>query len=328
MKITIPIRGSDFETAYESYELFLEEIPKLSNNQKLISLIDSKERPNQSGKPLIEKISFQIITEDEEEEEERNACIEIINHNYPVFRTDFITEYFIIDLQIIDEEIFPPDPLSFLVNNILNRLCFLINLSYSSNVDFINGVIYSNSNKYIAKTKMIGSSIMFAYEHAVKINWPIIKSLNLIDTIDWYLKFDIHPDDKSTNRAHRAINSFSQLIDNLVSRNSDYLFWVMLGIEALLAEDIQGISKQIREKSTLILGKPTEYTSKLNKLYDYRSRLVHGNYNIFPRFYSEYETYEEEYEDYLAFATSILIALIRELIKSQKIEFEFELKLK
>ena len=69
-------------------------------------------------------------------------------------------------------------------------------------------------------------------------------------------------------------------------------------------------------------------TQKLGKLYDYRSRLIHGDIDIFPKFYTDYESFDIEYGDYSDFAVSILIALIRELIEKQKSEFEFELKLK
>ncbi|MCB0540637.1 MAG: hypothetical protein KDE33_24185 [Bacteroidetes bacterium] len=45
MKITIPLRGSDFEEDYSSYELFLKEIVLHSNNQSLINLINSFHAP-------------------------------------------------------------------------------------------------------------------------------------------------------------------------------------------------------------------------------------------------------------------------------------------
>ncbi len=100
----------------------------------------------------------------------------------------------------------------------------------------------------------------------------------------------------------------------------------MLGIEALLVEGNQNITTQFKEKSTVIFGKPKEYSRKLTKLYDYRSKLVHGSFDIYPAFYSDYNSYHEEYHDYLSFASSILIALIRELIEKQTSHFEFELK--
>jgi len=324
MKIILPIRGSDFEAEYENYELFMEEIETLSNNQNLISLIDDSERIEDLGKGHIEKLSFQSIADEKNIEKSAKA----INRIYPEFKTEFILEYLSIDIHYFEDIEIPIEYSQYLINESLKRLCFLINLSYSTNVDFLPGVIFSDSNDFIGKTEMIGSSLMYAYEHANKIKWPTIRNIKLIDTINWFHKFSIHPDNKSKNNAHRAINAFSHLFGGLKREESDHLFWVMLGIESILAKGINAISNQIREKSTIILGKPTEYTKKLNKLYDYRSRLVHGDTNIYPIFYGDYFSFKNEYDDYLAFGTSILIALIRELIYSQKTEFEFELKLK
>ncbi|TDO01248.1 HEPN domain-containing protein [Sunxiuqinia elliptica] len=323
MKVTIPIRGSDFEEEYVSFDLFVDEIPTLSDNPNLILLIDDYKKTQENGKGYIEKITFQVIRE----ENEIGKYAELINKAFPRFETEYILEYLILNIQLYDDESSFEYSQS-LINDILNRLCFLINLSYSTNVDFLPGVIYSYNEEFIDKTKMIGSDIMFAYAHAKKINWPCIRNLKLIDTINWFNKFAIHPNDKSTNNAHRAINAFSYLFDDLNIEKSDHLFWVMLGIEALLAKGINGISNQIREKSAIILGKPTEYTRQLNKLYDYRSRLIHGDTNINPAFHFDYHSFKEAHYDYLAFGTSILIALIRELIYKQKTEFEFELKLK
>lgn len=112
----------------------------------------------------------------------------------------------------------------------------------------------------------------------------------------------------------------------------------MLGIEALLIEGNQSITDQFRQKSILILGEPKEFKKKLSKLYDYRSKLIHGRHDIFPRFYKDYsyvmnENHVDkggtlEYFEQLNFATSILLALIRELIIAKKDCFEFEFQLK
>lgn len=68
----------------------------------------------------------------------------------------------------------------------------------------------------------------------------------------------------------RAINAFSYLFSNINEKDSSNLFWIMLGIEALLAEDAHNIINQIKTKTSLILGEPTEYKKKLDKLYNYR----------------------------------------------------------
>lgn len=327
MKITIPIRGSDFEDIYENYELFLNEIIQFSHNSKLIALIDCESVPEKNEIPLIEDIEFFLFEGNIHNNDEPKIITEL-KQKHTFFHTEWINEYLVIDLKHKREKDIPADYFEYLIDDYLTRLNFLINLTYSTNVDFLPGLIYSNSNEYMGRTEIIASSITLAYEHASKIKWPKIKNVTLNDTIDWFYKFEIHPSQRSKNRAHIAINAFSQLFGDLKSSDSSVLFWIMLGIESLLADGIQSISYQIKEKSSIILGKPREYTKKLTKLYNYRSRLIHGDYNISPKFHSDYGTYDEEYADYLFFSTSILIALIRELIATQKDEFKFELTLK
>lgn len=324
MKITIPIRGSDFEDADECYELFLTEITNFSHDQNLIKLIDSDTVPEKNEIPLIIDIQFSLLRDNIDND--KPEIVSELNQKHSFFHIQYIMEYLVIELKL--KENIPAEFTEFIINDYLTRLNFLINLSYATNVDFLPGVIYSNSDEYIGKTKIIASSIMFAYENAFKINWPKIRNVSLAETINWFHKFGIHPDQKSKNSTHRAINSFSQLFGDLRESESSYLFWVMLGIESLLADGIQSISYQIKEKSRIILGNPPEYNRKLANLYNYRSRLIHGDYDITPKFYNDHGSHEEEYTDYLFFATSILIALIRELIATQKEKFEFELKLK
>lgn len=327
MKITIPIRGSDFEEDYNSFELFLKEIINLSNNEKLIYLIDDEYIPSKNEYPRIEKLEFDIKIGNRYENSEPDFAIQL-NKKHSFFHTEWISEYLIIYLNIKGENIDDSEYFEFLVNDYLTRLNFLINLTYATNVDFIHGVIYSDSNKYIGKTKIIASDIMYAYAHSRKMNWPIIKNVKLIDTINWFYKFNIHPNNRSENNLHRAINGFSNLFGSLREKRSADLFWVMLAIESLLVESNQNVTSQFKEKSKIILGEPKEYKRKLTKLYEYRSKLIHGKFNIYPKFYSDYKNVKVEYNDYLMFAVSILIALIRELIEKQKAEFEFELKLK
>lgn len=280
---------------------------------------------------MIEHIHFQIAEGNRYDNNEPKFATEL-NEKHPFFHTEWISEYLIIDLKINNEEKYVSDDefsyCEFIVDDYISRLNFLINLSYSTNVDFLHGVIYSDESKYIGKTEIIASNIMYAYAHSRAMNWPQIKCVKLVDTINWFDKFNLHPNNRSENNLHRAINAFSQLFGNLRENDSANLFWIMLGIEALLVEGNQNITSQFKEKSIIIFGRPKEYTKKLTKLYEYRSKLVHGSFDIYPKFYSDYEVFDKEYYDYLEFATSILIALIRELISKQTSSFEFELKLK
>ncbi|HYK77932.1 MAG TPA: hypothetical protein VEV16_13220, partial [Daejeonella sp.] len=122
----------------------------------------------------------------------------------------------------------------------------------------------------------------------------------------------------------RALNAFSQMFGKNTDPNSSFLFWSILGIEALLAEGNNNILNQIKSKCILLFGEPKEFKKKINHLYDYRSRFVHGDINIPPKFFFIDEKFELEYWEYLNFSISILIALIRKLIRDDKTEFNFE----
>lgn len=332
MKITIPIRGSDYEEDYDYYEIFLKEIVELTNNPSLVKLLDDQDLPEKNERPLIEKITFEVIEDNLDDNSSLTLARELgIKHSF--FSTQWITEYLIIEIEFKQHkainEIEQDGYALFMVNDYITRLNFLLNLSYSTNIDFLPGVLYSNDGTYLGKTEMItAENMMYVYEHARRMGWPKIKSISLTQTLNWYNNNNIHTLDQSKNPLHRAINAFSQLLGDLSSNNSSNLFWIMLGIEALLVEGNQNITTQFKEKSILILGQPKEYSKKLTKLYDYRSKLVHGSSEIFPKFRVDYEAHHKEYDDYLSFATSILIALIRELIYKTRTSFEFELRLK
>ena len=326
MKITIPLRGSDFEEDYSSYKLFIKEIVLHSNNQSLINLIDDDAIPEQNERPRIEKLNFEIYEGNHYYENEPEFAT-ALKDKHDFFKTQFIHEYLIINLVPKENEISIDEFTIWSINRFLTRLNFLINLTYSTNVDFMYGVAYSNDNTFIGKTDIILSSNMYCYEHSRKMGWPKIRNNTLTETIEWFEKYGIHSDHRSKNNLHRAINAFSRLFGNLNKKDSADLFWIMLGIESLLVKGNQNITSQFKEKSILILGEPKDYKRKLNKLYEYRSKLIHGGFDIFPRQFTDYQNFEAEYGDYVSFALSILIALIRELIHRQKTTFEFELKL-
>lgn len=322
MRVIIPIRGSDNEEFHKKYDSFLKEIVKYNDDVNLIRLLDNYEDEYKH----IESISFKIIISSEYFKNV-NEEIKELQEQYPNFKTDFISEYLDIQIKLKNqehEEIFG----KFSIELILNKLSLLIHLSYTTKIDFLYGLIFSSKKKYLGETEIILSSLDFAYEHALKVKWPTIKNITLKTTIDWFTKNNLHTDYNSKNKLHRAVNAFSYLFSKLHEKDSSNLFWVMVGIEALLAEGSSNILNQIKTKSSLILGHPVEYKKKLDKLYDYRSRLVHGDFDFPAKFSSDYDTFEEEYWDYLSFATSILIALIRELIRTGKNEFLFEYKRK
>lgn len=321
--LTLPIRPPDFELCSPDYELFLEQVVTFSENKDLIDLICRED----DGVKRIDNIKFSLKI-GKTPDDNNIAFAKEIHQNHSFFATAFILDYLIIEVDYVfnhrEDEY---DFIGYHLNSLIQRLSLIIILSYQTSVDFLSGVIYSDMNEFAGRTDFICNNIGYSYRHADLVKWPTIKKISINETIGWFKKYSIHPNQISKNNLHRAINALTYIISDLKEDTSSQLFWIVLGIEALLAEGNKDILNQIKVKSSLVLGQPQEYKKKLNKLYDYRSRLIHGDFDIFPKFHSDYVAFSKEYYEYVEFATSILLALIKELIHKQDDSFKFELKL-
>lgn len=323
MKIYVPLRGPDFEEFYPEYERFLDDFQQLENNDLLTRQLDNYEEKYQA----FDKISFKVIYSSKFAKDE-DKIIKSIAKKHKFFLTEYVEDFLAIEVVFKNKARETDDYVGITADFLLSRLALILNITYATKIDILSGVVHSDQDKYLDKTDIIISSLDFAYEVQLKTKWPKIVGLKLDETLNWYVTNNLHTDLNSKNKLHRAINSLSYQFSNLSEKDTSILFWTMVGIEALLADGSANIITQIKTKTSIILGEPKEYKKKLDKLYNYRSRFVHGDINFPAKFSSDYDNFEDEYYNYLHFATSILIALIRILIVQNKSEFVFEYRLK
>ena len=316
MRCIIPIRGPEIRELDNEYQRLLREILLINQDKYFIKLLDFGQEHD-----VIEQITFSLIPYSKEEEV-LNEEIVRLSEIYKFLRVDLVSELLEINLKFKEERYETSSGI--VMDFIIKKLSLILHLTFSTKIDFLDGLILSEKNIFLGKTELLLNNIDYAFEHSLKIKWPIIKSLSLNNTIKWFEDNNLKLEGNSGNKLHRAINAFSYVFSKIFEKDTSNLFWTMLGIETLLAEGSNNIISQIKIKSTLILGEPQEYKKKLNKLYDYRSRFVHGDIDFPAKFSSDYEMFESEYWDYLYFSTSILLALIRELIVQGKSEFKFE----
>lgn len=318
MKIIIPIRPTETDLEFDDYIKFKHDIVELNCKEELLKLLNFE-------KEQILEVNFEIVNKEFIIENSYYKKLFIENNPYKSVEKDFL----IIDLKSIYKENDDKEVnwfFEFLIDGFLNGLSLLINISYELSVDFLNGHILGENNLYLGKTNLVFSHLDFAYEKSYTIKWPSLKGIKLEETIKWFIFNDISLNKSSNCKASRAINAFSQMFGKNDEPDSSFLFWCVLGIEALLAEGTTDITNQIKTKCILLLGEPTEFKKKLTQLYNYRSRFVHGDIDFPPKLFYHDEEFENEYWDYLHFSISILIALIRKLITENKTEFRFEYK--
>lgn len=198
----------------------------------------------------------------------------------------------------------------------VNDFKIAVNIAFPGFFEIKCGQILVDDKKYSDIETSI-SSLKDAILTARKKQWPHIEILNIRETWKWLLKREdfIHTIGKKP--IERALNAFTYIFD---ANDYEDLFYSLIGIEAIYASGKQGILEQLREKSSAIFGEPENYKNSLNKMYDTRSRFIHGDLN-FPSKYHIYDGIEEfdnfmmkEYIQSLEMAEAILVATIQQFV--------------
>jgi hypothetical protein len=317
MKIYIPMRGYDWTPEAPScdleYERFLNEITILDNDPRLIRLLDE----NEEKKYVLQEIRFSVITD------YAHRKMLALSKKYPDFHSEYIGEYLIVDLEFT-RKVRHARTSTFYPNLYLRQIAILLGLCYNTPIEFLPGVII-NGRRYVGMTDYIGGPFNQAYDSINELQWPQPDSLTLDQVLNWLNNHQIQLTGISNGPASRAVMAYSHLFNySLGETDSAFLFWCMLGIESLYAVGSNNILNQIHTKVYLILGEPAQFQKKLKRLYEYRSRLVHGDLNLSAKFHMDFSEPSFEYNDYVGFSASILITSIKRLIGKNLSTYEFQ----
>ncbi len=167
-----------------------------------------------------------------------------------------------------------------------------------------------------------------SFNQIEKMKWPKLKNLKFLQVWNWFIEHSFIFDRHSKTKMELALNAYTHLYDeNSIDTVFD-LFWALVGIEAIYCSGKEAISEQIFIKTQLVLGPLNDYKKKLKQMYDFRSRLVHGDLNIPPKHYSNDDsddyTFHENLFDSAALAVAILTATLQVLISENKTELNFK----
>ena len=198
----------------------------------------------------------------------------------------------------------------------INDFRIAMNIAFPGFFEVSEGYIFVKDKRYI-KTETSYSSLLDAVLSARERKWPEIQILNIGDTWDWLLRRENFINAMSSNPIERALSAFTHIFQ---AENYDDLFYSLIGIEAIYTDGKQGILEQLRKKSSAIFGEPENYKNSLSKMYDIRSRFIHGNLN-FPSKYYRYDGIEQfdnfmkkEYTQCLEMAEALLVGTIQQFV--------------
>jgi hypothetical protein len=207
------------------------------------------------------------------------------------------------------------------------NLLILSNIARPGGIKTREGLVFLDREKY-ESFPSIFSIHRESLDDIKTLKWPVYKSLDLLDVWQWIEGKKISFRSHSKTKVDRALNAFTYLFKDSLENIVFDLFWSLIGIEALYCTSKDGISEQIYEKVQLVLGPVTESKKKVKSMYNFRSRLIHGDLNIPPNYFEYEDEDEEKFQEELFDATILAVAILTVTLQELIVKNESELKFK
>jgi hypothetical protein len=170
--------------------------------------------------------------------------------------------------------------------------------------------------------KMDSISIQSGLLYAQKLSWPQIEDLKIADAWEWYLNQEnfLEQEGFENDICTRALNAYARMFECPTQDVSMHLVWSMVGIEALYEQGKFDVMQQVRENIPQILGQYVGFKKEFNRMYESRSRFIHGDVDIPGLFvlgdaHPKYGQLDSDLDRTVSFAASILIASLQQIIK-------------
>lgn len=207
----------------------------------------------------------------------------------------------------------------------------VIQLSDPGIFEFNNGTL-NIDNLHSIPLPPFGTTFNTAITERKNVEWPPIESLPIPDIINLFRKDDgLLPSISSTN-VERALSAFTHLFTPKCT-NELLLLWSMVGIEALFTKESSGIMEQVRSKIFVLLGQNENARKLISKMYDHRSKFLHGSSNIPTNKYGTHLIdmgilkYDDDLLRTVQFSQILLVSCLQKVIKLGKNPIEFFYKI-
>jgi len=158
----------------------------------------------------------------------------------------------------------------------LEKIHFFSELAFPGLLDISSGLAYEGDQPVIAIKKK--GTFRFILEQRVKksIEWPAVKELTLSEVISWAQKIEYGNGFYAKSRMQRALALFGHAISLGWHREGESLFRIMQGLESFYTNGTGDLRNQLSEKTKLFLDAENLQGNLVGKLYDMRSKFIHG----------------------------------------------------
>lgn len=214
----------------------------------------------------------------------------------------------------------------------LEDALLLAQLSYPTRIHSVSGRTYLGRYPMNEVSRISGVLHECIWDPALK--WPEVKTIPIEKVCEWEAKLGLFKQGVARTPVQRALASFSHLVATKSIHGGETLFWSMQGLESFYCRGSGDLRRQLSEKSRLFLGQWVGLKNIVGSLYDFRSKFVHGDFNL-DRWNNNLEPEAEDQKGQEASLSAVLLATRMLLSTLQKcadecitsVEFEYSLKI-
>jgi hypothetical protein len=189
-----------------------------------------------------------------------------------------------------------------------------------------------SEHRFIRTEPAISLVFDSAMRRSMDTGWPKIGELRVSDALQWLIDIPGLLEGEPHEPAGRAISALSNLAVRPAPSSEDPvgLMWSMVGLEALYGEGNANLTQQISQKSKIVLGEPDAYRKAVTRMYDFRSRFIHGDVD-FPLPYRvgdvDSRGFSTSMADAVQLAMGMLVATLQRMIVARLYSLKFEYRL-
>lgn len=152
--------------------------------------------------------------------------------------------------------------------------------------------------------------------------WPQLQTLPIEGVVSWAARAGYDQEGIARGRVHRAFAAFTQCVGLTESRPGEVLFRSMQGLEAFYCDGNGDLRKQLDDKSRLWLGNMPPGNMSIGKLYEQRSKVIHGASPIlfWPEIFDAapgVSDVQSSLSDAACYAFRLLVATLQEAIRQR-----------
>ncbi|MGV3572854.1 MAG: hypothetical protein ACO1PB_19850 [Ramlibacter sp.] len=149
--------------------------------------------------------------------------------------------------------------------------------------------------------------------------WPPVQRLDLLAVVRWLRRTSFFESGLAKTRVERALAAYTHVVGLTTHQGGEVLFRAMQGLEAFYCDGNGDLRRQLSDKSAIWLGPWPEKLNVVGRLYDQRSKFIHGASKLqywltHADAWSEDERHMEEYWYSVNFAVRLLLGTLQKCI--------------